>query len=197
VNSGDLLVLATIAVAILAILATVWATRKWGNRRGLLEFSWDAVPLLPGQQVNGLLQVTFRDIAVSEPHLVTVILRNVGPRDVPSSAFDGGLPLRVTFDQTFYGLTSSHGGRVSSPAIGTQVPHSNVEWSPNLLKRQEQWVFSAVVSGSVLAELESPLVDTDVREVVRGERLSATASLSLAGITLAMPISFPWSSSRS
>lgn len=162
----DFLPLAALIVAIIAILVAVWATRRWGNRRAKVQFEFRSLPLLRDDMKPGLLEVTYRDMPVKKPHLVSVTIENVGPRDIPSSAFDAGKPISVTFNQTFYGLTSTSGGvHTTSPAIGTPANDAIVLIQPGLLKRREAWSFSAVLSGPAEISVESPLIDTDMRQV--------------------------------
>jgi hypothetical protein len=47
-----------------------------GNRRARVEFAFTSIPLLPANTGEGLLEVTYRDIPVKNPHLVSVALRN-------------------------------------------------------------------------------------------------------------------------
>ena len=139
----------------------------------------------------GLLEVTYRDIPVDKPHLISVILENIGPRDIPSSAFDGGNPISIAFNQTFYGLTSTSGGvRTVSPAVGTPAADAVVQLRPGLLKRGDAWSFSAVLSGPVEVSVDSPLVDTDLRQVdpVDDEASEIVVRLSVMGVSADIPI---------
>lgn len=174
----------------LAIPATVLATRRWGNRRARLDVEIDATPILPEGTRPGLLEVTYRDIPVSEPQLVSVTLRNSGPRDLASGMFDSGRSIVVEFNQTFYGLTAIQGGiEVRSPAIGA-VAGAAVSVLPGLLKRGESWSFSAVTTGPVEVTVDAPLIDTDVRTVVPVEesRTAITLRVSAFGITAEVPL---------
>lgn len=154
-------------IAAIAVPATIWATRQWGNRRAHVEFAFASIPLLPGNTREGLLEVTYRDIPVKHPHLVSVTLRNTGPRDIASATFDGDRPISIRFNQTFYGLTNVQGGvRAASPAIGTPASDAVVDLLPGLLKRGEEWSFSAVLTGPVEVSIIAPLIETDVTHVV-------------------------------
>ena len=88
-NRTEWLAVAAIVVAILVGIATVIVTRRAGNRRRRLVFACDVAPLLPPGHEEGPLQVTYRDLPVEDPHLVTVRFRNVGTLDVASEHFDG------------------------------------------------------------------------------------------------------------
>src|SRR3712207_4896455 len=86
---AEWLALGALVVALLALPLTIWATRRWGERRSRLLFTYRSVPLLPRGD-RQLLKVTYRDLDVPEPHLVTLRLRNVGPKDIASGHFDQG-----------------------------------------------------------------------------------------------------------
>ncbi|GAA3548896.1 hypothetical protein GCM10022235_15650 [Kribbella ginsengisoli] len=184
------LALGALVVAVVAVPSSIWATRRWGTRRAQLQVSVRSLPLLPEDMRPGLLEVTYRDIPVDRPHLVSVTLENVGPRDIPSSAFDGGRPIYVAFDQTFYGLTSTSGGvRTLSPAIGTRAADAVVELAPGLLKCGEVWSFSAVLSGPVKVSVKSPLIDTDLQRPDRSNDASgAVLSIGFLGLSADIPI---------
>lgn len=183
--------LAALIVAIIAIPATVLATRQWGNRRARLDVEIEAIPLLPEDARPGVLEVTYRDIPVDEPHLVSVTFRNSGPRDLASEMFDGGRSITVKFDQIFYGLTAVQGGiKTQSPAIGIGAEDAVVSVHPGLLKRGESWSFSAVTTGPVDVTVDSPLIDTDIRAVAptEGGRSAITLHVSVFGITADIPL---------
>lgn len=175
-GSGTWIGLVALLVAILTIPTTIFATRQWGTRRARLEVEVNATPLLPEDARPGLLEVTYRDIPVKEPYLVSVTLRNSGPRDVATKMFDGDRSITAKFDQTFYGLTATQGGiEVTSPGIGAEA--AIVAVRPGLLKRGESWSFSAVTSGPVDVAVDAPLIDTDVRAVSPAAGSGATITL--------------------
>ncbi|MDT0353635.1 hypothetical protein [Pseudonocardia charpentierae] len=190
----DWLALSALIVAVVAVPISILATRRWGNRRARVSISIVSVPLLPDGVREGTIEVSFRDIPVKDPHLVTVEIRNSGPRDLSSDMFDRGESIAIKFDQVFYGLTSSHGGvRTASPAIGTRPPEAIVFVRPALLKRREAWTFNAVTSGPVNVAIEAPLVDTDVVEA-RPESIGENGSdvvltFSMFGLSIEYPLS--------
>lgn len=182
--------IAALTVAVIVVPVSVWATRQWGNRRANLEISVVATPLLPEDADPGALEVTYHDIPVTDPHLVTVKFRNTGPRDLTTGTFDGGRPITVAFDQMFYGLTKVEGGiKTVSPAIGTEGSRAVVDVEPNLLKRGDVWSFSAVTTGPVRVSLDAPLIDTDIRQAADAdERPEVTLGVSMFGISAEIPL---------
>jgi hypothetical protein len=157
---GLWLALVAVIVAVVGVAVTIFAARRWGNRRRKVLFSYDSTPLLPVSDERHLLEITYRDIPVKEPHLVTVRVANIGPSDIASQHFDAGRSLVVRLNCTMYGLTSnSHPHCTVSGAIGAE---GVIELRPLLLHRGEEWVVEAVVQGDASPTIESPLIDTDV-----------------------------------
>lgn len=178
------------AVALVVGVATVLATRRWGTRRRKLLFRYQSASLLPTDSRPGLLEVTFRDIPVPNPHLVTIRLQNVGPSDVATHHFDGGRPIRVVLDCKFFGVTSTtHPSATVSPAIGSD---GWIEMRPMLLRRGEEWAVEAVVEGDPAPTLQSSLIDTDVEQGGSArdqlaEFLSGIVLTGPFGITIRLP----------
>jgi len=162
-SAAEWLALAALVVAVVAIPLTLWATRQWGERRARLLFTYRSVPLLPRGDIQ-VLKVTYRDFEVPSPHLVTLRVRNVGPKDVASSHFDQSRPLRIDLKAKFYGLVDAspvnERGAIEMDAIGTDDGH--VSFKPALLRRNQEWTAEVLVSGDSQPELTSSLIDTDV-----------------------------------
>lgn len=161
-STGDWLSLAALIVAVVAIPIAVLATRRWGTRRRRLRFSWEVTPLLPVPQLDNREQVkvTYKDIPVSNPHLVTIRLANVGPVDVSRANFDGDENVVVKLNCIMYGITdTTHPDHTVATAVGET---GKIFLTPLLLKRSEEWIVEAIVSGSPEPELSCPLADTDV-----------------------------------
>ena len=159
---GDELTIAGIVVAIIAIAVGIWAARRYGNQRGAALFTYDSTQLIPDLPFSAkdLLKVEYRDIPVHDPHLLTLRLQNVGPRDIASSNFDAGRPVTVRTNCNFYGFVSlSHPKQTTSRAIGSD---GEIDIKPMLLKRGETWEASAIISGAPKVEFDAPLVDVNV-----------------------------------
>jgi hypothetical protein len=159
---SDILAVIGIAVGVIAVVVGVLAARRWGNRRRKLLFEFRATPLIPptASDPQGLLKVTFRDFEVPDPHLVTILLRNVSPADIATDHFDAGRPLVIRLNCQMYGITATtHRDATASTAVGAD---GVISMGPLLLRTGESVVIEAVVSGAGAPELDSPLVDTDV-----------------------------------
>ena len=160
----DWIALSALAVALVGIPVAVLATRRWGNRRAVVSYAVEVTPLLPEADQTQGLAVSYRDIAVPDPILVTITFVNIGPRDIPSGSFDAGNPIVVRLMGTFYGVTASFGEPdLAVPAVGTAGVGAFIRFGPRLLKRRQSWAVSLIVGGDMRTSLESPLVDTDLR----------------------------------
>ena len=162
ISLADTLTILAIIVAVIAIPVGVWAVRRWGNRRGQVLFAYRSTALMPDLPLpmKEMLKVEFRDLPVKDPHLLSLQLQNVGPRDVASGNFDAARPIRIKMNSPFYGILSCSYPRptiISSPGSDGVI-----DIGPMLLKRGEVWHFSAIVSGKPEVGADIPLVDVDV-----------------------------------
>jgi len=68
----------------------------------------------------------------------------------------------VHLNAVMYGLIrSSHPTSTGTVAIGAEA---DIELRPMLLRRGEEWMVEAVLSGKPRPTIENPLIDTDVIE---------------------------------
>jgi hypothetical protein len=159
---SDKLTIAGIVVAVIAIIVGLLAARRYGNRRAVVLFTHDLTQLIPDlpHSAKDLLKVEYRDIPVPDPHLLSLRLQNVGPRDIASSSFDAGRPVTIKTNCKFYGFVSlSHPKRTVGRAIGSD---GVIDIMPMLLKTAEAWEVSAIISGKPAIEIDAPLVDVNV-----------------------------------
>lgn len=76
-------------------LGAIIGARRWGNRRNKLLFTWEVLQLVSqGSRARGLV-VSYNDEKVSDPRLVQVTLKNLGPSDIKSEDFDSMNDLEV------------------------------------------------------------------------------------------------------
>lgn len=196
-TSSEWLAAAALVVAILAIPITVLATRAYGNRRSRLLFNWNAVPLLPERDEDGLVKVQYRHFDVDRPHLVTISLANIGPTDISSAMFDQGRGIRVDLVNTvFYGVVSSpppkERGSLTSQAIGSK--DSCIVLGPGLLRRGQVWTVEVLVSGEPQTELTSSLINTDI---VRSTEDGLTVGMRFGSVSVRAALPFVGSISAS
>ena len=159
---GDKLTIAAIVVAVIAIAAGIWAARRYGNRRGVVLFTYDSTQLIPDLPFSAkdLLKVEYRDIPVDNPHLLNLRLQNVGPRDIASDNFDAGRPVTIKTNCKFYGFVNlSHPKQTVGRAMGSD---GEIDFMPTLMKKAEVWEASAIISGAPKIEIDAPLIDVNV-----------------------------------
>lgn len=176
--------LGALVVAIVAIPITAWITRRYGTRRKRLLFLFEATSLVPTikSYAADALKVTYHNVPVDDPHLLTIRVENVGPADVASTHFDSGRPVEVRLNSTLYGmLSATHGEHTVGPAMGTK--DAVIELTPLLLKRRDAWVVEVLVSGNPAPRLVSSLIDTDVVTQTAADRVTVVAGNALEALT--------------
>lgn len=164
-------VIVSVLVAVVVGLVCVWATRRWGTRRGVLTVRLQSNPIVrPGARIEGL-EVTYRGLRVEAPYSVELVVSNTGGADISTSAFDAGRPIRIRLGRQFFGVTETTGVLpITTPAIGADPDSAVIEIGPGLLKRGASEYVSLVVSGEPQlneSDLESPLID--VKSKLLGE----------------------------
>ncbi|TDV45518.1 hypothetical protein [Actinophytocola oryzae] len=160
---SDVIAVAGVAIGVVAIVASAIFTRRWGTLRGKLRLEYECTRLLTRDGASDQLKISYRDVEVPDPYVVTIKLTNVGQRDLTSVHFDNGQPLKVDLGCKMYGLLESSGSDATPNArIGAIGSAGVVEFMPSLLKRKKSWEVTALVSGSRSPRIESPLVDIDV-----------------------------------
>lgn len=83
--------LLALAVAILAVLATVWVHRREHPRQKLTIWT-DGLPLVPQSTLEMGLAVLHKGQEVANPWAVTVYIENSGAADISSTSFNDGKP---------------------------------------------------------------------------------------------------------
>lgn len=153
-----------LVTAVIGAIGIVVAIR-YGNRRGKVALLTEVTPLIPSNLAKKAeLEVTYRNIAVANPHLVRITLVNVGPRDIGTSHFDGGRPLQITLSSPIFGLVSSN---MPGRTLGSAVGGREIALTPGMLPRQRQWDVELIVDGNPEFDLDMPLLDTDVEWITQ------------------------------
>lgn len=88
---------ATAFVAVAGIASTTWATLRAANPKRRLSYSMGYTRLLASNssRAHGALQVSHGGTGLSNPHFVRLRLTNTSRRDISSSVFDQGTPIRM------------------------------------------------------------------------------------------------------
>ena len=174
VHLADILPVAGLAAAVLATIAGLYATRRWGTRRRRLSFVYQSASLMPeGPRAWGALRLVYGDLELQDPYLVTLHLRNVGSNDIASQHFDGGRPLVIELGCTIYGLTNATHPDMGQSAIGDK--HGVITLPPRLLRKGEEWLVEAIVEGVPSPRLINSLIDTDLVKTSEPSRIVRAA----------------------
>lgn len=163
--------LGALLVAVCGIPIAILATRKWGNRRAKLQVLTESTGLLAagpsaGFSVSRHLEVTYKRVPVDNPHLVTLRIRNIGPKDITRDNFDGARPLIFDIGNTFYGFVSISSNDATKPIVNTavadQIDNSVLTVMPAHIPRGTEWVVKYMASGRALPKRLGTLIDTDI-----------------------------------
>jgi hypothetical protein len=151
-------VLAVIAVGI----ATILVTYNVAVTRQRLTWTVASTSLLGEKTSYGpLLKVTYNDQKVGNPTIVTIVLNNIGRKDIPSSSFDGQRGIIIDVKAHIV---------AELPARGTPLPDelswiedSRYEFRPWLI-RAGSWIEVVLLVDGAPGEIDisSPLIDVDV-----------------------------------
>ncbi|WP_163166002.1 hypothetical protein [Arthrobacter sp. Alg241-R88] len=160
-------------IAIAAIFFSIWAARRWGNRRGRLLLAYHVTNLMPTGGPREGLGFTYKGMPVNDPQLVTLRLKNVGPHDITRDHFDQNQPLWVGLDATFMGLirttsTVGYSPGMAMQAIGTEK--AQIGFNPGHLPRKAEWMAEFLVEGTAVPSLRGLLINTDIDEGESGSR---------------------------
>jgi hypothetical protein len=173
-----------LVVALVGIPITIWTTRKWGTRRSKLLVAFSSTGLLATQTASDNLKVSFRDLPVGDPHLVSVLVKNTGPNDITRDQFDGGKPLGIALNSILYGAVQIRSSDGISPGLitgGIGDKNAIVGFQPALLPKGTEWVADFIVSGPATPKVVGRLVNTDI---VEGESGITPAVLHAARLLL-------------
>ncbi|MFD2792757.1 hypothetical protein ACFS27_04255 [Promicromonospora vindobonensis] len=158
----------SVVIAVVFGVAALAMTRRYGARRGRLAIEWAVNPLVSSTTVD--LDVSFQGTIVSDPHVLTVAIRNIGAIDISSKAFDAEQPLAL-------GIDGLEGSTVRIVAVGSDNAHAamvgaqpTVLLPPQLIKRGNRLTITVVTDGRV-----SSLTYSDVLENVDVEIAGATS----------------------
>jgi hypothetical protein len=173
----------SVVIAVVFGVAALAMTRRYGVRRGRLAIEWAVNPLVSSTTVD--LDVSFQGTIVSDPHVLTVAIRNIGAIDISSRAFDAEQPLAL-------GIDGLEGSTVRIVAVGSDNAHAamvgaqpTVLLPPQLIKRGNRLTITVVTDGMV-ASLKYGDVLENVDVEVAGAASHGTADRPRPGFRTAV-----------
>lgn len=176
-----------VVAVIIGVLAMVITVRVSRRRRGKLLVAHTSTILLTEGVSSSFLKVTYRDIPVQNPHLVTLLVKNIGPDDITSEHFHGGEPLVVSVKGTWYGIIETESTKGTKFSVLTDPigdKNATVRFPPAHLPKGGEWRLKFIVSGPAIPEISGSLVNVDI---VQGETTSSAVLRVLGEATLGLP----------
>lgn len=184
---------ASVLVGLLAVEATLRAAHP---KRRLAYRMHSVAPLVPASgPLRDGLAMSLNGVALQDPHVLQFELENWGRKDIPSSAFDSGTPIRIDLGCDVVSIleTTSKPSHAVAPALSADG--QSVLIGPSLIARGQR------ISITVLADGPRPeltahvaLIDVSVRRSQVNETLllwlpptlsfSATALLGILGFAV-------------
>jgi hypothetical protein len=147
------------------IAALEFIDRRISSRRLLTYGVQLNAPLLHMPiDIDPELHVIRRGKAVKDPHVVELRLINHGRRDLPSSDFDKGSPLRLDLGTKIVALLGSACEPQGSPAPEVATKGRSLEVGPGLIRKRMEMKFVVLVEGpEINLTCQSPLVNVEIR----------------------------------
>lgn len=186
---GTWLGFASIIVALAIGVGAILAARKWGTRRGKLLVAYSSTGLLVDQTSTDQIKVTFQNLPVEDPHLVSLLIKNIGSRDITREQFDGDSPLIIGLNCTLFGIVQCKSSDGTPPTTVLDLTGPKVDavgFKPALIPRGTEWTVDCIVSGLPTPRVQGRLVDVDISEG------GTKNNLILAGIGEGILGNLPW-----
>ena len=172
---------AGLVLTALGLVAALYYARS-GRRRNALVVAVKSQPMIVERdtEVGSAISLRYDDTVVADPHLLTVVLECLGPKDITSADFDQGKPLSIEFGVPMIALLRSDGLDVIEDYRATSI-----DVRPSLLPKGKSFILSAITDGCPVAGVGAHLIDTDVLD-----KKPAAASFLVGTARRLMPYSY-------
>ena len=147
-NLSDIVLPAAgVLVALLVGLALVWVTYIVGFPKRRLSYALRLVTPLLATGAAKDLELRHHDAVIAEPHVLEIELASRGRRDIPSSAFDGGEPIRLDVGTPIVALlqVTSEPAFLTFPKVAVEGTSLNI--GPSLIGPRQKVVLIALIKG--------------------------------------------------
>ncbi|MGW2955012.1 hypothetical protein [Streptomyces eurythermus] len=174
--------LVTLILAVGALLLTIaglyYARRAlFPPKRRLSYYLESASPLVNASGVlPGTIQVSRNGVALSDPHLVVIWIKNTGRHAIASDLFDQGRPLEVDLHAPIVELAAAD-GEGSTLASGYAAVGTKITYGPELIPSGRKITFTALVDGDPSVSLHDYFIDVQVK-------VAADAAINLRSVGL-------------
>lgn len=175
---------AAVIVAILSTVILVWITVWVANPKHLLLFGMKTIP---PKKLQGATRS--RMDSLSHPRVLEVQIISRGRRDIPSSAFDQGIPVRLDIGAQIVECLGSESDDIARAYYPKFDPDGTwIDIGPCLIGRHQIFSLYMLVDGSHprLTCTRQSLIDINVRERASERRARRGTQLMLAVWALAV-----------
>lgn len=152
--------LIALLVTVLGICATFYYFR-YNNRPKRLAFGVVVSKLIQDDDVSApqhQIVVVHDEKSVTDPHLVAILLTNIGNKDIGTDDFDGKKPLCVDIGANVVAIL-----KPGSQTVDAKVENQKLLIEPTMLPRNKEFAVKLLVDGSPEVALEEHrLLDTDI-----------------------------------
>jgi hypothetical protein len=93
--------IAGVIVAVIGLVASILAARRWGSRRTRLQIDWRVRPLVPFSFVNSKGEVETVGSRSPPQFEVELSIKNMGPQDILAEHFEGQ-PMRLNLGTSIH-----------------------------------------------------------------------------------------------
>jgi hypothetical protein len=165
--SGTFWTAAGVVVAVLVGVAgaLVAYTVGFPRRRLLYGMPVAAAMLTAPSGVRGDLELHHRDTVLTAPHVLEIRLVSRGRKDIPSSAYDSGKPLRLDVGARIVEVLQTTSDPPSIPAPSVTVDGTSLMIGPGLISKRQKITFTVLTDGErPNLTCQSTLIDVQVRQ---------------------------------
>lgn len=187
-----------VLVAVAAVGVTIILWRIGGPRRMLLYGTPVVTSLLPSDArstVGGDIQVMFKGQPLTDPHLVTLVVKTRSRRDIANQDFNDGQPLVFNLGVQFVALLSD----TAALAVDKlSVEDTTVRIGPCLMRSGMETQLNLLTDGPPNVKCESPLIDVNIYVLEDIGKLSRTTRALCQSLYLRLSLPSPsarWRSS--
>jgi hypothetical protein len=134
--------------------------------------------------VSGI-EVTHNRVALRNPYVTTLSIRNLGRLDIRSEFFDGDRPLELLLDVPVVKVLniSTESSSILRPIH--DVKESSIDFGPDLIKRKSETSFQILTEGRPNLSYQAYLIDTEVKTLEEGARQGGNRVLVISIIPIA------------
>jgi hypothetical protein len=124
-----------------------------------------AVALFHGSDsTHNDIEVRHSGSVLNDSHLVDLVFRSRGRRDIASSSFNAGEPIRIKANRRVVAILVKHSQPASTTVPAVVVDNGAVLLGPGLITRRQTIRLTLLVDGGLPdIEVQSPLVDVSIR----------------------------------